>query len=91
MVLEVTVPALLSDCVGGVTTVSVDAPTLAGGLERLMETWPLLRVHLYDERRALRPHVRIFYNGENIAWLPSLDIPLKEGDRLYVLQAVSGG
>jgi molybdopterin synthase sulfur carrier subunit len=33
----------------------------------------------------------IFYNEESIAWLERLDVPLRPGDRLHVLQAVSGG
>lgn len=89
--LEVTIPSLLSDCAGGATTFMVEAATLSEALERMFQTYPLLRVHLYDEARVLRPHVRLFYNAENLAWLPDLDIPLRPGDRLHVLQAVSGG
>jgi sulfur-carrier protein len=35
--------------------------------------------------------VLIFYNAESIAWLERLDVPLQPGDRLDLLQAVSGG
>jgi hypothetical protein len=44
-----------------------------------------------DEQELLRPHVVIFYNDRSIAWLPSLEVTLEPGDRIYVLQAVSGG
>jgi adenylyltransferase/sulfurtransferase len=87
----VTVPALLRDSVGGKTSFSVAGATLAEALERMLETYPLLRIHLYDEAGQLRPHVLIFYNAESIAWLDRLDIPLRAGDRIDVLQAVSGG
>lgn len=89
--IEVTVPGLLADCVGGRTTFPLAAETLDGALRRLREQYPLLRVHLYDEQEALRRHVVIFYNERSIAWLPSLNVPLQPGDRIHVLQAVSGG
>jgi molybdopterin synthase sulfur carrier subunit len=91
MQIEVSVPSLLSDCTGGQTCFSLAATTLADALQRLLESYPLLRVHLYEETGRLRPHVLIFYNENSIAWLERLDVPLRSGDRLHVLQAVSGG
>jgi len=67
------------------------AVTLEDALQRMREEYPLLRVHLYDEEEKLRPHVLLFYNGESIRWLDRLDLPLRLGDRLEILQAVSGG
>src|SRR3954462_5309548 len=89
--IEVNVPTILRDCTGGLNPVTIEAATLAEALERLRETYPLLRVHLYDEGEQLRPHVLIFYNGESTRWLERLDVPLQHGDRLDILQAVSGG
>ncbi len=89
--IEVNVPTILRDCVGGSTQVRIEATTLADALDRLCTTYPLLRFHLYDETAKLRPHVLIFYNDESTRWLERLDIPLQPGDRLEILQAVSGG
>jgi len=89
--IEVTVPALLRDSVGGKTQFTLYADTLAAALAELQTTYPLLRVHVYDGQGQLRPHVLIFYNAESIAWLDRLDVPLKPGDQLQILQAVSGG
>jgi sulfur-carrier protein len=89
--IEVTVPTILRDCTGGRNPVTIEAATLAQALERLRETYPLLRIHLYDETEQLRPHVLIFYNEESTHWLERLDVPLRPGDRLTILQAVSGG
>ena len=91
MQLEVSVPALLRGCVGGRMDLSVEADTLAGGIEALLEAYPLLRLHLYDDGGDLRPHVLLFYNEENTAGLERLDLPLQPGDSLVVLQNVSGG
>lgn len=38
-----------------------------------------------------RKHVLIFFNDDNLAWIADRDVPLKAGDRLQVVQAVSGG
>ena len=89
--IEVTVPTILRDCTGGHNTVTIEAHTLAEALERLREDYPLLKVHLYDQAGQMRPHVLIFYNEESTRWLDSLDVPLNPGDRLEILQAVSGG
>ncbi len=89
--IEVNVPTLLRDCTGGVNPVSIEAATLEEALQRLRDSYPLLRVHLYDETEHLRPHVLIFYNEESTSWLERLDVPLRPGDRLEIVQAVSGG
>lgn len=88
---NVTLPALLAQCVGGAAEVQVRAETLAGALEALVRAYPLLRVHLYDDTGAQRQHVLILYNGQSIRWFPSLDLPLTEGDTISILQLVSGG
>ena len=85
------VPALLSDCTHRQTGFMLEADTLSGALQKLVTHYPLLHVHLYDEQEQLRRHVLIFYNQENIAWLPRLDLALQPGDTLTVLQNVSGG
>jgi sulfur carrier protein ThiS len=91
MPLEVKIPPMLRDCASGQTRFSITATTLEEALQSLFETYPLLRVHLYDERHRLRQHVLIFFNGESVAWLDHLDVPVRSGDQLTILQAVSGG
>ncbi len=91
MRIEVTVPSLLRDCTDGQTSFPLEAETLEEAIERLTATYPLLRVHLYNEAGELRQHVLMFYNDSSIAWLDRLDIRLNDGDRLLVMQAVSGG
>lgn len=89
--IEITIPSLLADCTGGRSSFTLRAATLAGALEAMRQVYPLLRIHLYEESGKLRQHVVIFYNGENTRWLSTLNVPLKPGDRIDVLQAVSGG
>ena len=82
---------MLANCVGGVPAVTVEAETLPGSVEALLEAYPLLKVHLFQEDGTLREHVMLLYNDQSFDWLDSTDIPLQEGDRLTVLQLVSGG
>jgi adenylyltransferase/sulfurtransferase len=91
MAIEVRVPALLRGCTNEKTRFSLEAVTLADALTRLVQEYPLLRRHIYDDAGHLRQHVLIFYNDDNIKWLDHLDVPLQAGDRLSVVQAVSGG
>jgi sulfur-carrier protein len=89
--IEIAIPSILSDCAGGRTRLTIEAATVGGALEQLRRQFPLLRVHLFDESARTRRHLLIFYNDQNIAWLDSLDVALKPGDQLSIVQAVSGG
>lgn len=91
MRLEVHVPTMLRDCTGNRARFEIEAITVKDAIRTLLDTYPLLRVHMYTEAGALRKHVLIFYNEDNLAWLSDLDVPVKAGDRLSVVQAVSGG
>ena len=91
MLIEVRVPTMLRSCTNQQARFTLEATTLADALARLVQEYPLLRRHLYDDVGAQRQHVLIFYNDDNIKWLEQLDVPLKVGDRLSVVQAVSGG
>jgi molybdopterin synthase sulfur carrier subunit len=91
MEISVTVPSLLRDCTENRTGFTLEAGTVAEALRELLERYPLLRFHLYDDAEQLRRHVLLYYNDQNLAWLPSLDVPLRPGDELTVVQNVSGG
>ena len=90
MTITVRVPKLLVP-VTGTERFTVQATTVAEALDAVIEAQPGLRTHLYDETRRLRPHVRIFYNDDDITWLDDLGAPVAEGDTITVVQAVSGG
>ncbi len=89
--IEVRVPGLLRSCTDNRRSVFIEATTVADAIRRLLESYPLLRVHLYDERGVQRQHILLFHNDQNLRELDRLDIPLRPGDRLNVVQAVSGG
>ncbi len=91
MEITVSVPTLLRDSVGGQADFQLSATTLAEALVQLRVDYPLLRVHVWDEDDRIRPHVLIFYNGENIRRMDPPTVVLAPQDHLQILQAVSGG
>jgi molybdopterin converting factor small subunit len=88
---QVRLPGLLAQILGGSREREVQADTLQGALDRLLVDYPALKVHLYDESGQLRPHVNLFYNDTNSRWLSSLEVTVHDGDTVTVMQAVSGG
>ena len=84
------VPPLLRDAVGGAASVSVSAGTLPAALAQIPQRWPALAALVLDDANAPRPHVLILHNGK----LTRGVVPppaLKDGDRLAIVQAISGG
>lgn len=84
-------PSMLTHCTDGQNPVSVKAVTLKEVLSQLVRSYPLLKVHLHDENGVLREHVLVFYNRENTRWMEHLEVELKPGDKVRILQAVTGG
>ena len=87
----VRLPSLLAKLVDGASDIHVEAETLKGALDELVRRYPALTVHLFDERGELRRHVLCFHNEENTRWFDCLDRPVRGGDLITFLQAVSGG
>lgn len=62
--------------------------TLAELLADLDRRYPGLRFRVIDEQDAVRPHIRLFVNGEQVF---DLQRPLEPTDSLQIVQALSGG
>jgi molybdopterin converting factor small subunit len=62
--------------------------TIAEMLDDLNRQFPGIRFRMIDEQNSIRPHMKIFVNGEQI-W--GLDTALESRDEVYILQALSGG
>ena len=84
-------PSLLAAVLNGRRHVTVEAETLDQSLDRLIESHPGLRVHLFDESGDFREHVLCFLNETSTRWMESRKVPVAEGDTITILQAVSGG
>jgi molybdopterin converting factor small subunit len=67
--------------------VKVSANTIAGVIAALDARWPGMKSRLCDETPSIRRHLAIFCNGARV----QLRSNLQDGDKIYVLTAVSGG
>ena len=76
----------------------VDCPTqqiasgsLATVLEAALCAAPKLRHYVFDDQRHIRKHVAVFVNQRLITNRTDLSEQVSDGDRVLVIQALSGG
>jgi sulfur-carrier protein len=69
----------------------VDASTLRSALDAALLAAPALRGYVLDEQGSVRKHVAVFVNARMIANRGELDQPLAAGDKVTVIQALTGG
>ena len=72
----------------GKTRVEASGATLDELLRDLDRRYPGIRFRMVDEQDQLRRHMRFFVNGEIVK---SLGHPIKPGDEVGIVQALSGG
>ena len=76
---------------GGVAELPMSARTVQAVLDELERTRPALFRNVCDETGAVRRHLNIFVNADNVRDLAGLDTALKPGDVITIVPAVSGG
>jgi len=67
------------------------ATTLGEALEAAFAINPQLRHYVLDEQGHLRPHVVVFIDGRRASDRETLTDALGPDDKVYVLQALTGG
>jgi MoaD family protein len=88
---KVHLTAPLRPYAGGASRLEIAAPSVKAALEVLERSHPALYRNICDETGALRRHLNVFVNTDNIRDLEGLDTALAAGDVLVFLPAVSGG
>ena len=68
--------------------VEASGATLAAVLDDLDRQYPGIRFRMVDEQQRVRPHVRMFVDGEQVF---DLALALRRTDELVIVQALSGG
>ncbi len=69
----------------------VPGATVREVLERLFAEHPRARAYVLDDQGAVRKHVVIFVDGEQMSDRQTLTDAVASGSELYVMQALSGG
>jgi len=72
----------------GADEVEAQGASLGALLEDLDRRYPGIRFRMVDEQDQLRRHMRFFVNGEIVK---DLAYPIKVGDEVGIVQALSGG
>jgi molybdopterin synthase sulfur carrier subunit len=85
---KVFIPTPLRSYTGQQAEVEADGATLHDLLADLDRRYPGIRFRMIDEQDAIRAHMRIFVNGEQVR---TLSTPLSPSHQVHILQALSGG
>jgi MoaD family protein len=89
--ITVLIPGPLQKTVGGAAEIGVEAGSVRSLLEALEQSHPDLHKSVCDETGRVRQHVNLFVNTDHMRDREGLDTPLRKGDVVYILPAVSGG
>jgi molybdopterin synthase sulfur carrier subunit len=85
------VPGALRAYCGGAEQLQTSARTVRSALDDLERHQFALYRNVCDETGAVRRHLNVFVNADNVRDLNGLDTKLTPGDILTILPAVSGG
>jgi molybdopterin converting factor small subunit len=91
MSVTIHVPGVLRQYCEGVLELSLPATSLREALEQIELRHPALYRCVCDETGAVRRHVNLFVNADDMRTLDGLDTRLTPGDSVMILPAVSGG
>ncbi|MFX1534847.1 MAG: MoaD/ThiS family protein [Promethearchaeota archaeon] len=72
-------------------TVAVKGKNVGEALLELVNTYPKLKKHLYNDTGLLRNYVNIYLNDEDIRYLGKEDSVLHNGDILAIIPSIAGG
>ena len=80
-------PSILRDLIGGRGEISISGGDVGSVVAELEARYPGLTGRVRDEQGRLRPHVKIFVNGEQVG----LSDRVRETDEVRILPSISGG
>jgi sulfur-carrier protein len=90
MGVTVRVPAALRALAGGRAELAAEPGPLRDVLGAIGRESPALLERVLAEG-ALRRHVNVFVNDEDVRFRELLDTPVREGDRVTIVPAIAGG
>ncbi|MDR7439929.1 MAG: MoaD/ThiS family protein [Armatimonadota bacterium] len=87
----VRIPGMFLPFTDGADRVEVEAKTVREALETLRRQYPKLAAQLLTPDGQVHPSINLFVDEEDIRGLQGLDTPLRPGQELTILPALSGG
>ena len=75
----------------GKREIPVQGKTVAEAMNNLVDQYPALRSHFFDNQGSLRPFVNLFLSGTHISELQGAETLLEEADVLRLVPSVAGG
>ncbi len=98
MDVRVRVPTQLRELVAGAASVEISidsgteqSTTVAAVLDALAGQHPALERRIRDEQGRTRLHVNLFVDSDNVRDLTGTASPIRAGQELSIIPAVSGG
>ena len=91
MTVRVQIPSPMRPLTGGASEVEVEAADVASLIAALEDRHRGVRDRLLDSSGALRRHVRVFVNDEDVRALQQEATPLRAGDKVAIVPAIAGG
>ena len=91
--ITVVLPRALAPYAGSKPVVELEdaCSTIGEALTALAARFPGVGDRVVDERGAVRQHVNVFVDDENIRFREGLRTPLSDGSNVLIVAAVSGG
>lgn len=88
---SVKLPPVLRKLSGGVKEVQVEGATIGEVLDGLDRKYPSIKNQLLTEDGQIARFVNLYLNDEDVRFMQGLTTPVKEGDTVVILPAMSGG
>ena len=85
------IPTALRAYTDNQTSLQVEASTVGEAIQQLVERFPKLKPHLFNEEGRLRSFVNLYLGDEDVRHLQGLETPFGENDELTIVPSVAGG
>ena len=91
MAKKVRIPTPLRKLTNNEEIVEVDSGTIGAAIAELQDRFPGIKERLVDDKGEVRRFVNVYVNEEDIRFLQNQDTPLKDGDEISIIPAITGG
>jgi sulfur-carrier protein adenylyltransferase/sulfurtransferase len=91
MAVNILIPTALRSFTGGKDSITVESGTVGDALLSLVEQYPDLKKHLYNDEGQLRHFVNVYVNDEDIRYIDKGATTIGEGDVISIVPSIAGG